>query len=61
VPTLVVTGRHDWVCPPAASRLMARGIANAKLVELEESGHFGFSEEPAAFQAAVREFVAGLV
>jgi proline iminopeptidase len=58
VPTLVITGRHDWVCPPAASRAMARAIPNAKLVELAESGHFGFSEEPALFQAAVRAFLA---
>jgi len=59
-PTLVVVGRHDWVCPPVASRTLARGIAGARLVVLEESGHFGFSEEPAAFQQAVRGFLAGL-
>lgn len=57
VPTLVVGGRHDWVCPPAASRALASGIPAARLVEIADAGHFPFSEEPAAFQAAVRTFL----
>lgn len=60
VPTLVLFGRHDWVCPPVASRTMARAIPGAKLVELTESGHFGFSEEPGKFQDAVSAFLNSL-
>jgi proline iminopeptidase len=59
VPTLVVTGRHDWVCPPVGSRLLALGIPGARLVEIPDAGHFPFAEEPAAFLAAVTPFLAG--
>ena len=57
VPTLVAVGRYDWVCPPVAGRILAAGIPDAELVEFTESGHFPFSEEPAAFQAAVGTFL----
>lgn len=56
-PTLVVVGSYDWVCPPVASRVLAAGIPGADLVEVEESGHFVFSEEPEQFQDAVRRFL----
>jgi proline iminopeptidase len=57
-PTLVVVGRHDWVCPPVASRLLASGIPGARLAEIPDAGHFPFAEEPAAFLAAVTPFLA---
>jgi proline iminopeptidase len=59
VPALVAVGRHDWVCPPAAGRALAAGLPRAELVEFTDSGHFPFSEEPAAFQAAVGKFLTG--
>jgi proline iminopeptidase len=58
--TLVIVGRHDWVCPPAAGRALAAGIPDARLVELPGAGHFGFSETPAPFLRAVREHLAGV-
>jgi proline iminopeptidase len=60
VPALVVVGRHDWVCPPVGSRVLASGIPSARLVEIGDAGHFPFAEEPDAFQAAVRAFLAEL-
>jgi proline iminopeptidase len=60
VPTLVVTGSWDWVIAPARSRAVADGIRGARFVEIAEAGHFPFSEEPEQFQAAVREFLAGV-
>jgi proline iminopeptidase len=48
-PTLVMVGRYDWVCPPRASRAIARGIPGAQLVEFDNAGHMVFSEEPAQF------------
>jgi proline iminopeptidase len=60
VPALVVVGREDWVCPPAASRALADGLPAAHLAELPDAGHFGFSEEPDAFRAAVRPFLAAV-
>lgn len=57
VPSLVLVGRYDWVCPTAASRVLAAGIPDAKLIEVADAGHFVFSEEPRAFQEAVRGFL----
>jgi len=59
IPTLVFAGAADWVCPPAASRLLAAGIPRAELVEIDGAGHFLFSEEPDEFLRAVRRFVRG--
>jgi proline iminopeptidase len=59
-PALVMVGRYDWICPPAASRVLAEGLADAQLIELPESGHFPFSEEPAMFCDAVHSFLEGL-
>jgi proline iminopeptidase len=56
--TLVIVGRHDWVCPPAAGRELAAGIPDARLVELPGAGHFGFSETPAPFLRAVHAHLA---
>ncbi|RZT42139.1 alpha/beta fold hydrolase [Cupriavidus agavae] len=47
--TLVLVGKFDWVCPPRASRAIARGIPGSVLVEFEDAGHFPFSETPDAF------------
>jgi|SRR6266545_1191677 len=57
-PTLVIVGRHDWVCQPAAGRALAGAIPGACLVELPDAGHFGFSETPAPFLHAVHEYLA---
>ena len=57
-PTLVMVGHHDWVCPPRASRAIARGIAGAQLVEFDNAGHFVFSEQPAQFLDATTRFLA---
>jgi proline iminopeptidase len=57
VPTLVVCGAYDWVCPPAASRLLARSIPRAELLMLEDAGHFSFAEEPEWFLDAVAGFL----
>jgi len=56
-PALVLFGRHDWVCSPAAGRCIAEGLAAAELVELPDAGHFPFSETPAPCLEAVREHI----
>jgi proline iminopeptidase len=57
VPTLVIVGGYDWVCPPAGSRILAAGIPGALLAEVPAAGHFSFSEEPRAFCGTVRDFL----
>jgi proline iminopeptidase len=58
VPTLVVAGAYDWVCPPSASRTLAAGIPNATLCVVPDAGHFAFAEEPERFRAALTELLA---
>jgi proline iminopeptidase len=57
VPTLVLVGRHDWVCLAAAGRAIAADILDAELVKLPESGHFSFSEEPALLLQTMSTFL----
>ncbi|CAB3760040.1 alpha/beta fold hydrolase [Paraburkholderia solisilvae] len=56
-PTLAIAGRHDWVCPPRASRAIARGIPGARFVEFDHAGHLMFSEEPEQFLEVVSGFL----
>ncbi len=57
VPTLVIGARHDWICPPEFSELIASKIPNADLRIFEHSGHMVFSDEPGAFIDVIRGFV----
>jgi proline iminopeptidase len=57
VPTLVLVGRHDFVCPLAFAEELASGIPGAKLVVFERSGHMAHLEEPEEFRGAVAGFV----
>jgi proline iminopeptidase len=59
-PVLVLAGRHDRTCSMPAAEAIAAGIPGARLVVFEHSGHMSFAEEPEAYRAAVREFVASL-
>lgn len=57
-PTLVIHGVND-VIPLASSREWAASYPNARLLLLRHSGHLAHVEEPAAFMAAVEDFLAG--
>jgi pimeloyl-ACP methyl ester carboxylesterase len=56
-PTLVMVGELDYVCSKA-SRLMAEAIPGATLKIIKNSGHMSPIEQPAAFTAALLEFLA---
>jgi proline iminopeptidase len=60
VPTLVLVGAHDFICSPVQARILADGIPGAQLVQLADSGHMGWIEEPQAFGAALHAFLDGL-
>lgn len=51
--TVVVTGRHDFICGPVWAQMLHQGIPGSRLVILENSGHFGQIEEPEKFLEAV--------
>lgn len=56
-PTLVLTGRHDWICPPSQSAVLLRELPDVRQVMLEASGHRLQREENELFVRVVREFV----
>lgn len=56
-PTLVIAGRHDWICPPELSEEIAQQIPGAQLQIFEQSSHRVWADEPEAFQAALRAFL----
>lgn len=56
-PTLVIVGRHDFICSPVQAEVLRAGIPNAQLHVFEHSGHFPWIEEPDAFFTTVRTFL----
>ncbi|HVW35787.1 MAG TPA: alpha/beta hydrolase, partial [Pirellulales bacterium] len=57
VPALVIVGEDDAIAPAAEMRGMAAAIANAEFVVVPEAGHMAPLENPAAFNAALEEFL----
>lgn len=55
-PALIVHGRHDRKVMYAGAAYLARRIAGARFLTLENSGHMGQIEEIETFNAALREF-----
>ncbi len=56
-PTLVIGGRHDWICAPEFSEEIARAIPNADLRIFERSGHLIRADEPEALRDAIAGFL----
>ena len=56
VPTLVITGSHDPVTPPADGRFMADSIAGSRYVELA-AAHLSNVEAAGAFNEALLAFL----
>jgi proline iminopeptidase len=57
VPTLVITGDHDFI-PSEVAAHIAQAIPNARLVTLENCGHFAYLECPGPVRAAFDDFFA---
>jgi 3-oxoadipate enol-lactonase len=57
VPTLVLSGTRDRNAPASMMAKMASFIPSASYVELEGAGHLANLEQPAAFNAALDNFL----
>lgn len=57
VPTLVLCGAHDALCPVKRHTFMAELIPYAKLVVLENAGHLPTLETPAETTQALRDWL----
>ena len=60
VPTQIIVGAEDKLTPPALAKKMADSITGARLDIIPDAGHLSNIEQPAAFNAVLREFLAGL-
>ena len=58
VPTLLLWGENDPFAPVAGAHRLKREIPDAKVVLLEDSGHFLYADEPERAAAEVAEFLA---
>jgi 3-oxoadipate enol-lactonase len=57
VPTLVIAGAEDVLTPPKEARAMHAAIPFSRLEILEDAGHLSNLEQPAAFNAALSDFL----
>jgi proline iminopeptidase len=56
-PTLVMVGRHDWICPVDQSEEIHKLIPHSELAVFEASGHSPHLEERAAFTRRLAAFL----
>jgi proline iminopeptidase len=57
IPTLILVGREDFICPPSQAHIMHAGIPDSELVIFENSGHLPWVEEPDLFFNTVRDWI----
>jgi pimeloyl-ACP methyl ester carboxylesterase len=56
-PVLVVVGDDDFICGPACAEAIVGALSDVRLVTIPEAGHFVYVEQPAAFRAALTDFL----
>ena len=57
MPILTLTGTADYITPPSQAQRLAKLAPNVTVVELMQSGHFPFVEEPDAYLAAIQHWL----
>lgn len=57
-PTLVMSGRHDFIWPPEAGRRVAGSLPGAEFIELTDAAHFPHIQTPEALTEAALRFLA---
>ena len=58
-PTLILAGRHDWICPPVFSEEIHRLMPGSELRIFEDSSHSIRVDQPAEMLAAIGRFAGG--
>jgi len=58
VPTLIIHGSIDKICPLGAGKYMAKEIPDSKLIILEGVGHAPFLTQPERVNKEIKEFIA---
>lgn len=60
-PTLILSGKHDWINPPVLAEKMHALINNSKLIIFENASHAITRDVAEEYQAAVRKFIQSLL
>jgi len=60
VPALVISGEHDRLTPPQASRELAAGLKRARYAQIERAAHAPFISHRDSFLREVEQFLARL-
>nr|WP_279286955.1 alpha/beta hydrolase [Heliobacterium chlorum] len=60
VPTLILAGVKDFVCPVKYAEEMQQRIPRSKLVLFQSSGHMAHFEEPVKFAKAIGDFLTAI-
>ncbi|MBV8840936.1 MAG: alpha/beta fold hydrolase [Alphaproteobacteria bacterium] len=58
-PTLVLAGRHDWICPVEFGEELHRLIKGSRLMIFENSSHSIRNDEPELLRKTITDFVTG--
>jgi pimeloyl-ACP methyl ester carboxylesterase len=56
-PTLVLAADDDMIAGPVCAEAIMRDLPDARVVTIPGSGHFVYIEQPAAFRAALTDFL----
>ena len=56
-PVLIIHGESDQLIPPENSRILARVIANARVVMIPRAGHWFMTDQPEAASKAILSFL----
>lgn len=56
-PTLVLAGDDDMIAGPVCGEAIVRELSDGRLVTIPDTGHFLYVEQPAAFRAALTDFL----
>ena len=56
VPTLILVGEDDFICPPSQAERMHEKIPNSEIHIFKKCGHFPFFETPDEFFHVVRDW-----
>jgi len=57
VPTLIIHGRDDRVCPPGAAEYMAAEIEGSHLLMIDDAGHVPFLSHSEHFNEELEKFI----
>lgn len=56
VPTLILVGDDDFICPPSQAKRMHNSIPNSELIIFERCGHYPFYEVPDEFFRVIHDW-----